>query len=67
MKKIISILMMLLGGVLVASSQAPAIFNYQGVARNSVGNVLVNKNITLRLTIHDGSQGARWFTRSPVR
>ena len=36
-------------------SPAPGILNYQGVARNSVGNVLVNKNITLRLTIRDGS------------
>src|SRR5688572_6486673 len=35
--------------------QVPAIFNYQGVARNSVGNVLVNKVINLRLSIHDGT------------
>jgi hypothetical protein len=35
--------------------QAPALFNYQGVARNPVGNVLANKNITVRLTIHDGT------------
>jgi hypothetical protein len=27
------------------------------VARNSVGNVLVNKTITLRLTIHDATAG----------
>src|SRR5262245_39615991 len=39
----------------IGFSQAPGIFNYQGVARNSVGSVLVNKNITLRLTIHDGT------------
>jgi trimeric autotransporter adhesin len=37
--------------------QAPGIFNYQGVARNSVGNVLQNKNIALRLSIHDGTAG----------
>ncbi len=55
MKKILSILGMLLLGALGAQAQAPAIFNYQGVARNSVGNVLVNKNITLRLTVHDGT------------
>jgi hypothetical protein len=36
-------------------TQAPALFNYQGVARNSVGNVLQNKNISLRLSIHDGN------------
>src|SRR5688572_1633914 len=37
------------------SGQIPALFNYQGVARNSVGNVLANKAITLRLSIHDGT------------
>lgn len=36
-------------------SQAPGIFNYQGVARNSVGNVLENASISLRLRIHDGT------------
>ena len=35
--------------------QAPAQINYQGVARNAVGNALVNQSIALRLTIHDGS------------
>lgn len=38
-----------------AYSQAPGLFNYQGVARNSLGNVLANKTIALRLTIHDGT------------
>ncbi|MGQ0739405.1 MAG: tail fiber domain-containing protein [Bacteroidota bacterium] len=40
-----------------AYGQAPGIFNYQGVARNSVGNVLPNKTITLRLSILDGTTG----------
>lgn len=35
-------------------AQAPALFNYQGVARNPVGNVLANKSITVKLTIRDG-------------
>jgi hypothetical protein len=55
-----------------AMSQAPAIFNYQGVARNSVGNVLANKSITLRLTVHDGTaagpsvyQESRTVTTNP--
>jgi hypothetical protein len=57
MKKLLSLLSVLLLAVagINAQSPAPGILNYQGVARNSVGNVLVNKNITLRLTIHDGS------------
>jgi hypothetical protein len=39
----------------IASGQAPNQINYQGIARNSVGNVLPNKNISVRLSIHDGS------------
>ena len=55
MKKIVSLLTALLLLTVVGFSQAPGIFNYQGVARNSVGNVLKNQNVNLRLTIHDGS------------
>ncbi len=54
MKKLILMLMLLVAAS-AGWAQAPGIFNYQGVARNSVGNVLVNKSISLRLTIHDGS------------
>lgn len=43
--------------VIVADAQAPAFINYQGVARNSVGNALVNKTIGLRLTIRDYGGG----------
>jgi hypothetical protein len=53
MKKLLSLLTIVLLLSMAAYSQAPGIFNYQGVARNSVGNVLVNKLISLRLTIHD--------------
>jgi len=55
MKKLLSILVLSFLASVTAFSQAPGIFNYQGVARNSVGNVLQNKPITLRLTIHDGT------------
>ncbi len=54
MKKIVCSLLWIFF-VVMSYGQAPGILNYQGVARNSVGNVLVNKAITLRLTIHDGS------------
>lgn len=43
---------------LIATSgfaQAPGLINYQGVARNAVGNVLANTRITLRLSIRDNS------------
>jgi hypothetical protein len=33
--------------------QVPQQINYQAVARNSVGNVLPNRKITVRLSIHD--------------
>src|SRR4026209_1519316 len=35
--------------------QVPNQINYQGVARNSVGNVLPNRKIAIRLSIHDDS------------
>src|ERR1700754_1516978 len=54
MKKIFTLVCGLLVTVMAVRSQAPGMFNYQGVARNSVGNVMGNKNITLRLTIREG-------------
>jgi len=55
MKKVFSLIVVLLLVAVTGYSQAPGIFNYQGVARNSVGNVLKNQSISLRLTIRDGS------------
>lgn len=52
MKRILNFLTLLLI-TYTSLAQAPGIFNYQGVARNSVGNVLQNKTITLRLSIRD--------------
>ena len=40
---------------LLTFAQSPNLMNYQGVARNAVGNVLPNQNVALRLTIRDGS------------
>src|SRR5687768_18230008 len=39
--------------------QAPALINYQGVARNSVGNVLPDQSIRLRLSIHDSTASGK--------
>lgn len=55
MRKLLFTLSIFLLVVITAQAQAPAFFNYQGTARNSVGNALVNQTIKLRLTIHDGS------------
>ena len=35
-----------------AFAQAPNLLNYQGVARNSVGNPLPNQTMNLRLSFH---------------
>jgi hypothetical protein len=55
MKRSYLLLALLCAAFSSAFGQAPALFNYQGVARNPVGNVLANKNITVRLSIHDGA------------
>jgi hypothetical protein len=50
--------LLLIAGIITsffAYGQAPNQINYQGVARNSVGNVLPNKKIAIRLSIHDES------------
>ena len=39
----------------LANGQVPNQINYQGVARNSVGNVIPNKKIMVRLSIREGS------------
>lgn len=74
MKQVAGILSFVFLLALAASGQqqAPGIFNYQGVARNAVGNVLINKTISLRLSIHDGSaagpvvyQESRTVTTNP--
>ena len=50
--------LLLIAGIItsfLAYGQVPNQINYQGVARNSVGNVLPNRKIALRLSIHDES------------
>lgn len=54
MKKILALCWLMLAMQLVYG-QAPGLFNYQGVARNAVGNVIQNKAITLRLSIRNGT------------
>ncbi len=73
MKRFLSILCVLQLVAMITIGQAPGMLNYQGVARNSVGNVLPNKSIKLRLSIREGSaQGAivysetRSVTTNPV-
>ena len=38
-------------------SQVPQAMNYQAVARNSAGDPLINKTVSLRISITDGLNG----------
>jgi trimeric autotransporter adhesin len=50
--KVLSIFI-LLAISLAGYAQAPNLINYQGVARNAVGNPLSNQTINLRLSVHN--------------
>jgi L,D-peptidoglycan transpeptidase YkuD (ErfK/YbiS/YcfS/YnhG family) len=52
MKKL-TVLLMAIVCYTITMAQAPNLLNFQGVARNSVGNVLASKSISVRLTVHD--------------
>ena len=54
MKKFFYILILVAACTLQMQAQVPNQFNYQAVARNSLGQSLANANISLRLTILDG-------------
>ena len=49
------LLLLVLFVVVEGVAQVPQQVNYQGIARNSVGSVLANQNISLRLSIHEGT------------
>lgn len=53
MKKLLPLILLIVA--LNAKAQVPQQINYQGVARNSVGSVIPNQNITLRLSIREGN------------
>ena len=64
MKKNLTILMLFIITATIVNAQAPALLNYQGVARNPVGNILANKNISLRLSILDGANGPSVYSET---
>ncbi|OQP56571.1 beta strand repeat-containing protein [Niastella populi] len=55
MKSLFTTLLLCVAVISIGRAQAPAVINYQGIARNPGGNALPFKNIKLRLTIHDGT------------
>jgi hypothetical protein len=54
-KKLFAFLSAILLLVGTASSQAPQKFNYQGIARNSSGDPLASKSISLKISILDAT------------
>lgn len=65
MKRFLCILFVLQLITMVSIGQAPGLLNYQGVARNSVGNAIASKAIKLRLSIREGSAaGAIVYTET---
>ncbi|MCF8277495.1 MAG: tail fiber domain-containing protein [Flavobacteriales bacterium] len=53
--KTFSSILLFVFAALFASAQTPQKFNYQGVARNSLGNVIPDQNIGVKVTIHHSS------------
>ena len=54
-KLLLSAFFLCLAGASIA--QAPQALNYQAVARDGTGNLLVNQNASVRYSVHDGSAG----------
>ncbi|HEY8897665.1 MAG TPA: hypothetical protein VIM79_22725 [Niastella sp.] len=55
MKYLFTTLLLCVTSIAITHAQAPAVINYQGIARNPGGNAIPFKNISLRLTIHEGT------------
>ncbi len=55
MKHLLTLLLSLFVFEAAIQAQAPQLLNYQGVARNGFGNALPNRQMTLRLSIRNGS------------
>jgi hypothetical protein len=67
MKKITLSFLAFAASLMIASAQAPAKFNYQGIARSATGAPLAAKNLGLRITIHDGTaSGATVYQETQV-
>ncbi|MBM3413193.1 MAG: hypothetical protein FJY19_07430, partial [Bacteroidetes bacterium] len=65
MKKVLFILFAIIGFEFALHAQTPQLLNYQGVARNGFGNPIPNRQMTLRLSIRNGSSnGAIVYTET---
>ena len=63
MKKL-TILFACLFSVSILCAQAPAKFNYQGIARNADGSPMAGRMLNLRLSILEGNNGAAIYTET---
>ncbi len=63
MKKIILLVLSVLPFISlnIVNAQPPQAMNYQAVARNASGTILVNQHISLRMTVTDGNGGSTLF------
>ena len=63
MKRLIQLLVIILPfySLQVVYAQAPQGMNYQAVARNASGTILINQLISLRMTVTDGNGGNTLF------
>jgi hypothetical protein len=69
MKKISTILAMLLIAVLTITAQPPQAFKYKAIARNKYGMLIINQQVAIRISILQGSEtGPAMFieTHTPV-
>ncbi len=55
MKKISIAIVLFFVGFSIANSQVPEKFNYQGVLRNSSGELIKNTNISIQISLLEGS------------
>jgi len=55
MKRFIFLLVLLFLSIISIFGQAPGRFNYQAVARNTGGDLIINQNISVRISILTGS------------
>ena len=54
-QKLLAALTVIMLTVSALFAQVPQGIPYQGVARTNTGTIIANQNITLRLSIHDGT------------
>lgn len=55
MKKLFTFICLMMFGIIILNAQPPQGINYQAVARNAGGTLITNANISVRISVLDGS------------